>query len=419
MTPDTASPLWIEPGENPSRYMRGIPVPPEARVTRDLSWATDGEKALWATQNVSRIVPVDVLARGEGPVWALPHGPSALGAEVRGADGQHKPLTAAVAEIRANGFLAIRKGRIVAELYRNGLRPQTRHALFSVTKSMLGMTCGVLIGDGLLDPIRPARDYLPELDTCGFRDATLQQVMDMTASVDWNHNRDDPRASVNLNSIAGGFTTLPIEVPFANTLEFIQSLGPKDPHGTIFTYNPANTEILGWIISRLTGQVWQQVFADRIWSQIGAEQDAFVTVDGGGHGFATAGMQACLRDMGRIGLLLARGGVAGSRRILPQGFVADIGCEDPALRQAMARSVHAEAGEESATYRNQFWVQDGARGEFCALGFLGQTIYIDRASDTVVVVLSAVPGPQTRAQHRDLARQIAAWPDVPSAKDLP
>lgn len=36
---------------------------------------------------------------------------------------------------------------------------------------------------------------------------------------------------------------------------------------------------LGWIISRVSGMEFTELLSDRIWSRMGAEQDAYVTVD--------------------------------------------------------------------------------------------------------------------------------------------
>ena len=40
-------------------------------------------------------------------------------------------------------------------------------------------------------------------------------------------------------------------------------------------------------------------------------------------------------------------------------------------------------------YKNMWWILDAELGEFCAVGIHGQVIYINRASDTIMVWYSS------------------------------
>jgi hypothetical protein len=61
-------------------------------------------------------------------------------------------------------------------------------------------------------------------------------------------------------------------------------------HGEAFGYQTVNTEVLAWILTRTTGRTLAQLTSERIWSRLGAERDAFYTVDGIGTAWGGGGL---------------------------------------------------------------------------------------------------------------------------------
>jgi CubicO group peptidase (beta-lactamase class C family) len=48
--------------------------------------------------------------------------------------------------------------------------------------------------------------------------------------------------------------------------------------------------VLAWILTRTTGRTLAQLTSERIWSRLGAERDAFYTVDGIGTAWGGGGL---------------------------------------------------------------------------------------------------------------------------------
>lgn len=120
---------------------------------------------------------------------------------------------------------------------------------------------------------------------------------------------------------------------------------------------------------------------------MGAEQDAYMTVDAKGTPFAGGGLSAGLRDLGRIGLLMLNGGEINGQRLFPKAVVAQI-------RAGADKNVFAKAGYttlKGGSYRSMWWVFHNDHGAFAARGVHGQTIYIDPAADMVLVRLASYP----------------------------
>jgi CubicO group peptidase (beta-lactamase class C family) len=82
--------------------------------------------------------------------------------------------------------------------------------------------------------------------------------------------------------------------------------------------------MLGWIVSRVKGKAVTDLASERLWRPMGAEQDAYQTVDAKGVPFAGGGISASLRDLGRLGQLMLDGGAIGETRLFPAAVVEAI-----------------------------------------------------------------------------------------------
>ena len=130
-----------------------------------------------------------------------------------------------------------------------------------------------------------------------------------------------------------------------------------------------------------------ELLSARIWSRIGAEQDAYMTVDGKGTPFAGGGLSAGLRDLGRIGLLMLNEGELNGERVFPSRVVASIraGGNKQAFEKAGYKTL------EGGSYRSMWWLFHNANGAFAARGVYGQTIYVDPTADMVLVRFASYP----------------------------
>ena len=105
--------------------------------------------------------------------------------------------------------------------------------------------------------------------------------------------------------------------------EFLQTVKPQGTHGEGFTYRTANTDALGWILARVTGKSVAQLLSERIWAPMGAEQDAYLSVDSIGTPFAGGGLHTGLRDLARFGEMIRNNGAFNGRQIVRAIVVGD------------------------------------------------------------------------------------------------
>lgn len=395
-----------------SEFMNGIPTSGDGIIDNDISWIRDLKKSQWATQNISIIHNVDVISRGDGPIVALPYAnKDILDFHFEDVDGNSLQLGTLLRRLRTDAFIVLKDGEIFAELYFNGMKPDTRHQMNSVTKSLVGALVGKLIFDQSLDANAPITNHLPELANSGMADATLQQALDMTISIDGSMSWTDPE-SIRIRTFkSAGFIKKEEDFPYQNSLELLASARKKGAHGAKFQYKPTSTELLGWSVSRVTGQSWQNKLSEFVWSKLGAERDAFVIVDPGGHGFAAAGMSATLRDLARFGLMLENDGFYNGSQIVPSEWIRATIRGNDAVRRAMQSDRELSAYGNGVFYHNHLRVLDSKEGEILATGGLGQKIYVNQKHNLVGVFFANNPIRSDVVHQVHLLRQIRDYLD--------
>jgi CubicO group peptidase (beta-lactamase class C family) len=340
----------------------------------------------WAFQNVRQMVPTAEVWRGPGPVMPLPRAQQDVTGITFEIDGRTQSIGQFLDDSFTDGFLVLSKGGIVAEIYMNGMQPRTTHLSQSVAKSVVGTVAGILNGRGDLDFRAPVTDYLPDLASTAYRGASVQQVMDMTSGTLFDETYTAPDSHIAKVDRACGWKEL---VPgWPETMwQVIRELTESEAgHGESFRYRSIETDVIGFILQKVSGLTLSELVAQELWSPMGAEEDAYFTVDRSGYGLADGGFNATLRDYARFGQLIANGGMAHGRQIVPRAFVEDLPNGNPDLFGADYRIVLPKGA-----YHNQFWVEEAGRPVVMCRGVFGQLIYIDRAADFVAVKLSTWP----------------------------
>ena len=366
-------------------WMVGTPPPPEKPIR-----FADGSfyrfpQMRWSFSHWRELFPTKLVARGDGPVAPLPR--TAREADLDGltfktlGDGREMTWAESLALNHTDGIVVLHEGRIVYERYFGALGEAGEHIAFSATKSFIGTLAGLLIVEDKLDPAALVTRYVPELADSAFGDATVQQVLDMTTALDHSENYADPKSSVPAYAAALGMLPRPPGGTGPTTIyDYARSLRKNGTHGEHFTYRSPNTDVLGWIIARATGQPVETLLQQRIWNRLGAEGDAYFGVDSIGTAVASGGFNARLRDMARFGEMIRLGGRWNGQQIVPAAVIDEI-------RRGASREAFVHGGYTTLpgwSYHNQWWISHDDHGAFMARGVHGQAIYIDPRAQMVI-----------------------------------
>jgi CubicO group peptidase (beta-lactamase class C family) len=372
-------------------WMEGAPPPPEKIIRFDDGSYAQFPQWRWTVCHFQQLMPTKAVSRQLTPAQPLDPLPiPAIDEVIFTPWGAEEPMTwkQSLAANFTDGILVMHHGQVVYETYAGCLEPAKRHGAMSMTKSFVGLLGEMLIADGQLDENQLVREYIPELAESAFGDATVRQVMDMTTGLRYSEDYADPDAEVWQHAAAGNPLPKPADYTGPRTyFEFLQTVQKEGEHGHRFGYKTINTDVLGWLISRVTGQPVTEVLSETVWSKIGADMDGYMSVDSIGTPFAGGGLSAGLRDMARFGQMMLNDGRVGDDPVVPVSVIESI-------RGGGDRRAFAEAGYallDGWSYRSMWWITHNDHGAYMARGVHGQALYIDPTADMVIARFASHP----------------------------
>lgn len=302
--------------------------------------------------------------------------------------GEHKSVATMLEQTFTDGLLVLHQGKKVAEHYFAHMQAHHLHLSMSVAKSFTSTVLGILYDRGEIDLNKPVEYYVPELKHCGYVGATVDQVLDMRSGIkfDENYEETDSDALVHQFDRCMGWVPHRSESEPKSIHAFLLRMEKDRPHGGYFQYRSPETEVLGWIIANVTQMNLADVFSELLWKPMGAEMDAKFAVDSEQTCVADGGLNACLRDYGRFGQLIAQQGFFNDKQIVSEEWVKSCRSGDVEAYQVL----HGfDPNYPLSAYKRQWWIH--SENVHAAYGVGGQLIYIDHKKDVVIVKLSSWP----------------------------
>jgi CubicO group peptidase (beta-lactamase class C family) len=301
----------------------------------------------------SRVVPPAAQPRPlpPGPPLALPD------------------VDAFMAGQRSAAVLVVHQGKLRLERYGLGFDGDGRWTSFSVAKSVTSTLVGAALRDG---KIRSMDDkvstYLPEMKGSAYDDVSIRQLLTMTSGVQWNEDYGDPKSDV------ARFNNHKPEPGVDALVSYLRQLPRAAPAGTRWNYSTGETNLVGVLLARATGQPLSELLAQKIWGPAGMEQQATWLLSKTGQEISGCCIQAAPRDFARLGLFLLEGAKpwSGGAPIVPDGWLAE------------ATTARTGIGRPGQGYGYQWWTNDD--GTYSARGIFGQGIFLDPQRQLVVVV---------------------------------
>lgn len=364
-------------------WMQGFPPPADKLIQLDDNSAWRFPYIRWAFSHQRELSPTANVRRGGAATWQLPY---ALRDDIddisfTSMDGRTLTWAQSLGVNYTDGIIVLHRGAVIYEKYFGALNPELPHLAMSVTKSFVGLLAAMLADEGALDPNAPVTQYVPELAQGAYGDASVRQVMDMTIGVKYVEDYTDRTAEIYDYTLAIGLVTRPADYAGPKSIfAFLQGLKKQGAHGEAFAYKTCNTEVLAWIVQRVTNTPMAQLLSERIWQKLGVEEDSYLVVDRTGAAMCGGGLNLTLRDMARFGEMMRCDGAANGHQIAPANVVADI--RNGADRDHFAKAKYSTL--QGWSYRNQWWVAHDNLGSFTARGIHGQVIWVAPAADLVI-----------------------------------
>jgi CubicO group peptidase (beta-lactamase class C family) len=302
---------------------------------------------------------------------------------------------------RTAGLLILKDGEIALERYRAGSGPERRRRRtgYSTAKSITATLVGAALQDGAIGSLDDCCDlYVPRVRGSAYEGVTVRNLMRMCSGVAWDEEGDGRADNGRL------------ELAFArrqpgSMLDLACSLPRAQPQGTVFNYSTVESSVLGAVVAAATGRTLADYCAEMIWGTAGMEADGYWMLDAdGGQEAGGFGVSACLRDLGRFGLLALEDGAAFSgRRVLPSGWRDLVGQPDSAPTGFGRLTLGSPMG-----YGYHWWAMPHGptgihAGAFVAAGSFGQYVYVHPTERVVAAIQSAW------RQHEDPDANAGTW----------
>lgn len=344
----------------------------------------------WAFHHIPSVLNVAMIPRG-GPINTL---------ESKSHDG-FAHLNALFEENYADGLAIMHNDKIIHEKYFGSFDASAHHIWYSMTKSLVSTAFGILVHDKDIDLDKSPADFIPELKNSGWDRVTLQQVLDHSTAIDFQENYTDPESefaryyapALNMLPLPGSRDADPASTEIYGAYDFLaRFIKPRKDQkpGEVFDYNSSNTDVLGWLISRISNMSLERYLATHIWSKLGAEHDATIIVDRALMPVAAGGMNSTLRDALRFAQMILNRGRSGDQQLVSREWVDATLEIDDGYKNRMANNGRYESGPWQA-YKNMWWILDSEAGEYAASGVFGQVIYVNRSKNVAAAWFSSQP----------------------------
>lgn len=294
-------------------------------------------------------------------------------------NGQTKTIFQLMLESGTDALLAVDNGKIAYEKYFDINNVFTQHQSFSMMKSFTSAMIGIAIRDGYIGSINDQiTSYVPALAANGYNGVTIKEVLQMSSGVGWHEGEDvvSLMAEAVIDNLTFGVGGRSLD-EFSTSPQWQRVAAP----GTQWNYKSLDTQVLGMVLAKATGRPVYEYLEEKIWKPSGMASNARLLHDRTGRDFTFANFYATARDYARFGLVFENNGARGSRQIVPSSWVYD-------STHSTAAHLHPGAVRDDFGYGYQWWLGNGARGDFFAAGYEGQFIYVSPADDTVIVKLS-------------------------------
>ena len=303
---------------------------------------------------------------------------------------------------RTRAIVVMKAGRVIAERYADGIGPETQLLGFSMTKSVISALTGVLVRQGKLKLDGPA------------------------PVAAWRHP-DDPRHAITVDQLlrhtAGLALGSSLEASLGsafepvNRMKFVEadmaayaaSIPLKTAPGTAWNYHDGNTLILSHLIRNAVGGspadalrfARHELFAPLGMNHVTLQLDGAGTIEG------SSEMLASARDWARFGQLYLNDGIAGGKRILPEGWVNYSVTATPNAWVGIGAGFWTNQGD---SFGANFRVAHGwPRDAFFAKGTIGQYTIVIPSEKLVIVRMGRSPNwpPQADGVF-ELVRDVVA-----------
>lgn len=181
--------------------------------------------------------------------------------------------------------LVIQNDSIIYEKYWGDISADRMATVFSVSKSITSLLCGIAVDEGCIKNVDDAvTDYLPELKKRDpmWQRLTIRHLLNMQSGLDF-----DDTYSLRLKHFKRLNAMAKLNYGH-NMMKQIRGFKFRCEPGKEYYYESMTSEILGVIIERATGRRYADYLSEKVWKPLQMESPAIINIDSRKHDVAHA-----------------------------------------------------------------------------------------------------------------------------------
>ena len=297
------------------------------------------------------------------------------------------PLHSELEKIQSVAFLVVRNDSLLHEEYWDGYSDTSLSNSFSMAKSVCCILTGIALKEGKMHSLDdPVGNYLPEWKEGAKKEITIRHLLTMTSGTDWDESYANPLSMTSEAYYGWDLTAL------------MKKIAASKKPGTEWYYKSGDSQLLGLVLRAATGKSLSAYASEKLWSAIGAEQNALWSTDkknGVEKSFCCFNSNA--RDFARIGMLWLHQGNWNGKQIVDSSFV----------QESILPSLVPDREDHQPVdfYGMQWWILP-KQNIFYARGILGQYIIVIPEKNIVIVRLGKSRGEKTGKTFSEVLKMI-------------
>jgi CubicO group peptidase (beta-lactamase class C family) len=288
------------------------------------------------------------------------------------------------------GVLMIRNDSVAFEKYWDGYSDSSFSGSFSMAKSITSLLAGVALKEGKIKSLQePVGNYLPEFSTGEKSKVKIIDLLTMSSGTDFDESYWNP-LSVTADLYYGSDA-------------YKTAVNVKMIHepGSLHQYKSGDTQLLGLILEKATGQSLGVYASAKLWQPLGAEHPALWSTDHeNGHAKAYCCFNSNTRDFARIGKLMLDSGKWKGVPVIDSGYYA------ASIKACGIKDTHGTACDY---YGYQWWIDPLHPKIFYARGILGQYIIVIPSQKTIIVRLGKMTSRERKRTVPKEVRWLINW----------
>jgi CubicO group peptidase (beta-lactamase class C family) len=210
----------------------------------------------------------------------------------------------------SSALLVLHKGEIVLERYWRGFTPTSTSNSMSMSKTVVALLIGMAIEEGHIDSeLDPVAKYIPEWSGDERKKITLQDLLYMQSGLRNEDNTDSLNSDLVQMYAGSNADAVAVNIPAIHS------------PGKAFDYNNANTQILGIVLERATGEKYVDYLSTRLWQPLQANEAAIWLDQPQGHPKTFCCLFATPQDWGKVGQLFINRGKVNNKQVVASAWL--------------------------------------------------------------------------------------------------